>query len=227
MRIATAALTFVLAAFCPVSALEPSITDDPPQFLPASTSVGGANTHAPLRADCDPYSPPPGTLPEGEPSCHDGYVDETNGGCSSDAEVFAPISINTILLGTSGNYNGNTAMDEDWFEVTLTELEEIVFCVCAEFPVSLRLLTPFFPNFPCLELFQLASEEGSAFTTTCIFTTLNPGIYWFVVAPDGMVGAPCDQSEYLMLVGEGTGSGIEDELPGVEYTWGAIKGIYR
>jgi hypothetical protein len=60
--------------------------------------------------------------PEGEPTCYDGYIDDTNGGCGSTPNVFGAIVSGQTICGTSGEYvyEGAPRMDADWYTLFLT-----------------------------------------------------------------------------------------------------------
>ena len=168
----------------------------------------------PLHELCD-LSCPPGAFDEGEPDCYDGYVDETNGGCSVLAWSYP--GLNTFVCGTSGNYNDNTYRDMDWFEVTLTETKTINWCVCAAFPPRLWILDG---REGCAGVYTMATEAGSPEFLCCTTLELEPGTYWFVVSTDGWIGIPCG-SEYVASLFEDGYSPVE------EASWGAIKATYR
>ncbi|MCP3906262.1 MAG: hypothetical protein GY715_21775, partial [Planctomycetes bacterium] len=64
-----------------------------------------------------------GQIPEGEPVCHDGYVDDYNGGYNSEPPVFQDMPCNEVICGTMGTYvtDGVTLRDTDWYRIELTE----------------------------------------------------------------------------------------------------------
>jgi hypothetical protein len=68
---------------------------------------------------CDPCTPL--GIAEGEPTCADGYIDVTNGGCNS----VPPVTTNLIcqpsmqVCGTYGTFNANGTRDTDWYQFTV------------------------------------------------------------------------------------------------------------
>jgi hypothetical protein len=128
--------------------------------------------------------------------CPDGAIDEgeacgadTNGGCNSMPPVFGSIACGDTICGTSWADGGSR--DTDWYELVLSEETQVTFSGTAEFPLVIGIvdtggvpdcalatvLSPFATSDPCL----------TASFTTC----LQPGTYWFFVAPGVFEGFPC------------------------------------
>ena len=76
-------------------------------------------------------------IPEGEPDCGDGYVDNYNGGCSSDPVVFQSINNGDRIGGISGVFVTNDTLfrDTDWYEYTVPANRHLGLTVEADFAV--------------------------------------------------------------------------------------------
>jgi hypothetical protein len=158
---------------------------------------------------------PSGAFDENEPDCHDGYEDETNGGCSALAWSYP--GFNTFICGSNGNYNDNTYRDMDWYEVTLEEPKTVSWCVCADFPPRVWILDG---REGCAGMYTMATEAGFPEFQCCTTLDLEPGTYWFIVSTDGWLGVPCG-SEYVAGLFEEGYSAVEGA------SWGTIKARYR
>jgi len=158
---------------------------------------------------------PPGGFDENEPVCFDGYEDETNGGCSALAWSYP--GLNTVICGTSGNYNDNSYRDMDWYEVTLTEATAVEWCICAEFPARLWILDG---RDGCAGMYTMITDTGAPEVWCCVTLELEPGTYWFIASVDGWIGVPCG-SQYVAGLFE------EGYSPVEELSWGTIKASYR
>ncbi len=132
--------------------------------------------------------------PEGEPPCHDGYVDLYNGGCNW--SVFQSLA-SCVFCGKSGTFinNGYQYRDADWFEIVGTGDTMSVTCT-AEFPVSIWL----FPENDCMFPYEVASgiscEEVGFRRVMSRFEHI-----WFVVVPSAYAGVPCESDYLLRLKG--------------------------
>ncbi|HNQ22071.1 MAG TPA: hypothetical protein PKK06_03155 [Phycisphaerae bacterium] len=138
-------------------------------------------------ADC-----PPGATLEGEPSCHDSYVDETNGGCNSSPYVFQTIACGETYCGESGTYvfNAYNYRDTDWFALDLTTPSVLTWSVWAEFDVQLFIVDAGLGD--CGDYWVLASGSGpSGEWLTLSSACAHAGLYWFWVGPTGFTGVPC------------------------------------
>jgi hypothetical protein len=159
---------------------------------------------------------PAGAFDENEPDCYDGYVDETNSGCSW-PYVFQYPGVNTYICGASGNHSDNTVRDMDWFEIVLDEPTVIEYCVCADFPPRLWIIAA--PD-DCFDYYTFATDAGMPNYWLCMEHELAAGVWYFIVSTDGWLGIPCG-SEYVASIFE------EGVSPVRELSWGTIKGMYR
>jgi hypothetical protein len=175
-------------------------------------TVEEVSIHELCDVDC-----PPGAFDEGEPDCHSGYIDETDPGCNVLPPVFQHPGLNTYVCGTSGNYNGNTWRDVDWFEVTLTETKTLNWCVCAGFEAWICIIDG---REGCDGAYVMAETVAPAEVLSCATHELGAGTYWFVVSTNGWIGVPCG-SEYVASLFEGGYSPVESS------SWGMIKAEYR
>jgi hypothetical protein len=165
----------------------------------------------PCTVDC-----PPDAFDENEPDCYDGYVDETNSGCSW-PYVFQYPGLNTYICGASGNHSDNTVRDMDWFEIVLEETKTIEYCVCADFPPRIWIMAA--PN-DCVDYYTYATEAGETGFRLCMEHELAPGTWYFIVSTDGWINVPCG-SEYVASIFEEGYSPIE------HVSWGVVKALYR
>ena len=171
---------------------------------------------SPFATPCEVVCPA-GAFDEDEPDCYDGYVDETNSGCGGFPPVWQHTGLNTHICGTSGNYDGNTYRDMDWYEFTLDEDKTVEITVCAEFPVRFWLLDG---TGGCEDYTVVLSDAVVAGYLLTTSADLGPGTWWFVVSVDGWLWIPCG-SEYVASLFE------EDYSPVESSSWGTIKAIYR
>ncbi|MFH1681733.1 MAG: hypothetical protein ABIH26_13960 [Candidatus Eisenbacteria bacterium] len=175
---------------------------------------------------------PPSGRPEGEPPCHDGYVDLYNGGCDSAPPVFQAVECDgdpAIYCGKSGSWTvgEDEHIDSDWYEIALSETKTITASVEAEFHVFLSLMdgnaTPG-PD-PCLDPDLLIAEElGSYCQEISITRILEPGTYWIQVRPytfPGPVSCEIFNCYTLTIQGYCGETGAEDG------SWGRVKRRFR
>jgi hypothetical protein len=144
---------------------------------------------------------PPGGLAEGEPECHDAYLDETHGGCDSDPAVFSiiePSDDPITICGQAGTYlfDGGSRRDVDWYEISPDFAGSITLTLEAEFDAQIALVDA---GPGCGDITILADDSGSACETLSIETSLDAGTYWLVVVPGAFEGIPCS-SEYVMTL---------------------------
>jgi hypothetical protein len=150
-------------------------------------------SEAPCALEC-----PLNALQEGEPTCYDGYVDNYNGGCNSDPDVFQVLEpgCGTITVcGTSGVYDGYSTRDTDWFQIALSEQSDLMFCCTAEFPLLIFLLDG---NSGC-DPYIITSATAGECEQACIQYTLGAGTYWLWVGPSEWGDIPCG-SDYVMTL---------------------------
>jgi hypothetical protein len=122
------------------------------------------------------------SFPEGEPTCHDDYDDQYNGGCNSSPHVFQPILAGETVCGESGTYELTRELwsDTDWYELQITEISDITWEGIAEFPLYLIIWDG---NEGCDGMYSLGWR---ATTEICDPLTVSaqdvpPGTYWLWV----------------------------------------------
>jgi hypothetical protein len=121
----------------------------------------------------------PGATPEGEADCA-----SVNGGCNSTPPVFSSIACGEDVCGTA-SWDG-TNRDTDWYQIVVANPTEFTWTVEAEFDVVIGLVLTSPPGNPdcatatALDPFAVA---GSC-TPTSVTVCLQPGTYWWFVAPD-------------------------------------------
>ena len=180
-------------------------------------------------SECD-LECPPGGIDEGEETCHDGYVDQFNGGCGSNPVIFSELGGSSepiVVCGESGNFDGNLSRDTDWYMLHPNCLETTVTaCITAEFDVIMG-----FIDFRegCDGVTGLDSYvQAVACEPACLTDTLPLGHWILWVSTDGWPNAPCGSGYTLTIEGYELCTGVED--PGsstFEASWGTIKGLYR
>ncbi len=134
---------------------------------------------------------------EGEPDCGDDYVDNYNGGCNSDPEVFSNIDDGDMILGTSGTFEVGTSdtRDTDWYEYIATGNEQIEFTAYAEFSAKIYIIDG---TEGCDNLFLEGVDSSLVANDTIqVALTVDPGTYWMWIGPTEFSGWPCPQ-EYTI-----------------------------
>jgi hypothetical protein len=169
-------------------------------------------------------SPPPhldcptGALLEGEPDCHDDYVDTYNGGCESIGWTpICPTEANSaVMCGTSGTYlyQGINRRDTDWFTCTGTGAT-MSASVIAEFPVQLM----FIYGTDCDNL-QYEVETGGMMQPVTLSRYVDAeDEVWIRVCPSQFDGVLCGSTYVLSM------DGIQCEPTPARWTsWGSVKG---
>ncbi len=141
---------------------------------------------------------PEGAIPEGEPQCYDGYVDNYNGGCNSSPYIWQDISCGDTICGTSGVYDANYYRDTDWFRVEVGEGNLTWTCV-AEFPLLIFVIDAGSEN--CVDYTILSYTTVPKCDTATLSLYVTAGVYWLWVGPSDWGNYPCgDQSEYVAWV---------------------------
>jgi hypothetical protein len=122
---------------------------------------------------------PVGGIPEGEPVCAPGYVDEFNGGCDAETVVFSPIALGDTVCGEAGVFEipGDIDTDFDWYEITVGNLE-LVWSVEAEFPVGIWIIDA---NAGCAGAVILDSAGALECDPVSLSLSVDAGTYWLVV----------------------------------------------
>ncbi|MCC6477332.1 hypothetical protein IT157_09790 [bacterium] len=134
---------------------------------------------------CDPCPEcPPGARPEGEP-CPMYQTDYYNGGCYSSPPSATPVACGDTICGFSFYHD---LPDHDFYELTITSRDTVVWCVEADFPVFAAIYSPD-PN--CVNLIPWAQGNAPECVPLCLVTCLPPGTYWLYVRPMVPTGAIC------------------------------------
>jgi hypothetical protein len=167
---------------------------------------------------------PAGASLEGEPDCHDGYVDQFNGGCNSTPPVFSsvpcsPTGETITICGTSGTYDDAAYRDTDWYELNITETNTITFMCTAMFPLAIFMIDG---NNGCEGLTILEYGTAGIFETATLTHTFLPGTYWLWVGPSSFTDIDCG-TLYVMTVTGYTSSTSPTEAG----TWGEVKQAFR
>jgi hypothetical protein len=125
---------------------------------------------------------PPGGVAEGEPVCHDDYVDRFNGGCDATPVQFSPISFCETVCGESGVFLSGVEFvaDYDWYELNVTTASELVWEVEGEFPVGAWIVDG---RAGCEGATVMASDWRYECEPFSLDVSVAPGIYWLVVGP--------------------------------------------
>lgn len=143
---------------------------------------------------CDSGCPPGGTA-EGEPDCHDDYLDITNSGCGGDPIVFTPITCNETVCGKSGTFlfGSSQYRDTDWYQIELPVATTLEWRVCADFPALIVIIDA--NQGGCYNPVFLDYDMPSAGTWGSCTASVSAGTYWLYVSPSVFEGVPCG-SEY-------------------------------
>jgi hypothetical protein len=170
---------------------------------------------------------PPGAPEEGEPECYDGYVDHFNGGCQSEPEAFSylcpnPGGATVERCGTSGTFQtmGSDYRDTDWYEVAVTEPNDLTICAMGEFPLELVLMDGSLGCSAPPEIID--SFFADPYEQGCASASVEPGTYWIFVSPSIFSGVGCGSLYYLTVDGF---TGVPSPVEGT--TWGALKGLFK
>jgi hypothetical protein len=159
---------------------------------------------------------PPGGIPEGEPDCFDGSVDEYNTGCNADPPlepIWSEISCDDTICGKAGAFlvdpddpEGPVARDTDWYRFYVTEPSVVEMGAVAEFPLQLL----FFDRTVSCDDYNYTGGSVGRCDTMRITETLLPGEYWLwagssTFPPDLEEGIDCDGlgrlgNDYVMWV---------------------------
>jgi hypothetical protein len=180
-------------------------------------------------SECEPECPPE-AVEEGEGPCHDGYIDQFNGGCGSNPVIFSELGGSNeqiIICGESGNFDANMSRDTDWYMLHPNCLETTVTaCITAEFDVMMG-----FIDFRegCDGVYGLDSfVQAEACQPACLTATLPLGHWIIWVSTDGWENVPCGSDYTLVLDGYELCTGINGaDSRTIEASWGTIKGLYR
>jgi len=187
--------------------------------------------YAPCLVEC-----PPGSLPENEPSCEDGYVDHFNGGCGSDPPVFQSLEAQSQgcanLCGRSCAYTtgGELRYDEDWYEITAVggESHPVVFEVQTEFSCVISALAG-----TCQDPVLIEARDLGPCEPGTISFPAQPGQRFMLGIRSTDPGGGCYPfGEYVLQVcGIQDGPTSDIAVPPDPFiqasSWGRIKARYR
>ncbi|MCP3902766.1 MAG: hypothetical protein GY715_03940 [Planctomycetes bacterium] len=137
---------------------------------------------------------PPGHMPEGEPDCFDGYVDEFNGGLNSTPPVFSPITCEAAICGRFGTFvtGGSPLRDTDWYALTLDEPCTVTWQASASVGHVITTL-----DAAGFTVGQFAvSTAGESISVT---NALAAGDWYFFISTAAFSDVPCDSSYVASL----------------------------
>ncbi|MFH1747205.1 MAG: hypothetical protein ABIG44_09205 [Planctomycetota bacterium] len=139
------------------------------------------------------YPDPCPCMEEGEPYCHDEYVDNYNGGCNSDPPVFSYISCGEKVCGTGGTflYQGLNYRDTDWYEIWVDEITEISWSAQGMSPQQIAIIQPGPAADPCLDFVVLAMAYSNECEPVTVSAIVPPGNYWLFAATNAYSGWSC------------------------------------
>ena len=164
-------------------------------------------------------------VPEGEPTCYDGYDDVFNSGCNGTGFPFSiqPVG-NTTICGESGVYDfgGSTYRDTDWYQIY----------PCGGVPISITVEAEFGVLFGFVEgIGDCVAPAFYSYTTAaeCTPTTLTEYLpnqpFAIFVSTDSWDTSYLCGSEYSLTI-EGYTEHC-DPTPVENTTWTTIKSLYR
>ena len=163
--------------------------------------------------------------PEGEPTCHDDYDDNYNGGCNSDPHIFSiqPVG-NTTICGESGVYDfgGSTYRDTDWYQIYPCGGVPISITVEAEFGVLFGFVAGIGD---CVAPAFYDYTTAAQCTPTTLTTILPYEPFAIFVSTDSWDPAYVCGCEYSLTI-EGYTEHC-DPTPVEDTTWSTIKSLYR
>lgn len=164
-------------------------------------------------------------VPEGEPTCYDGYDDHYNGGCNAVPPIFTiqPVG-NTTICGESGvfDFGGSTYRDTDWYQIYPCGGTEISITVEAEFGVLFGFVTG---------IGDCVAPAFGDYTTAppCTPTTVTSILPYepiaIFVSTDAWDLSYVCGSEYSLTI-EGYTEHC-DPTPVESMSWGRVKSLYR
>jgi len=171
-------------------------------------------------------SPPPcdlvcpdGALLEGEPDCHDGYVDVYNSGCNgSGYQAIAPQANNAaVLCGKSGVYDGAGSRDTDWFLCYGIGANMTATCT-AEFPLQLI----FIYGTDCNNLlYDLTTSADCVSSSLTRYVAAGTPVWIWVGSSEFSSDWSCGLEYILEMSGIGTPPTATEAT-----SWSAVKSLY-
>ena len=164
-------------------------------------------------------------VPEGEPTCYDGYDDEYNGGCHSNTWSFIPATASPgVYCGESGvyAYSSMTYRDTDWYLVYPCGGVPITATIEAEFP-ALLIYVDLRGGCANMDVYSYASADACVVTSLTEYLPL--GQFAVFVAPsEWSLEYECG-TEYSLTI-EGYTEHC-DPTPVEGMNWGRVKALYR
>jgi len=130
-----------------------------------------------------------GDIPEGEPDCANGYIDNFNGGCNSTPNVFGSVDCGQVICGRYGTFlssSGTNFRDTDWYRFTIPVASNVSWSARGEAATRLFIMQGTCP----------AVTLGTAVAPACqnVTVSLNnlaAGTYFVFVGTDVFTGVPC------------------------------------
>lgn len=170
--------------------------------FPASTCVdgwtestcateGGVFAGADTTCADDPcFACQPGDTLEGEPPCHDGYIDTYNGGCNSQPPVFQPIACGETICGAGGTFDDGWTRDTDWYQVQILEPTILTWHIEeAEFNLMGYVIDG---TYGCGAYGIIAGVYVPAGGSGSVGVAVEPGVYWLWIGATGFFEViPC------------------------------------
>lgn len=177
--------------------------------------------HVPCVIEC-----PPGAMPEGEPDCYDGYIDQYNAGCSMLFPKFQGIEPSCdpiVICGTTGvfMFGSLTYRDSDWFELNLAEGAYVCFAGDAEIPAYYMIIDG---RSGCSGL-QIAVYEiaGPCAPMSGFCPFCDTGTWWMWVGSTAWdLSYTCGSIYWMEITGY-----VGGPSPAASTTWGTIKELFR
>ncbi|MBN2565899.1 MAG: hypothetical protein JXB46_09330 [Candidatus Eisenbacteria bacterium] len=164
-------------------------------------------------------------IDENEPTCHYGYVDVYNGGCSTESYLPVPVSQEPLIIcGESGVFDSPEGVlrDADWYLINPCGGVPITVTVEAEFDVLLMFIDM---RGGCENMEPYGYVQTNACEPAVLTEYLPLGQFAIFVAPDEwLLDYECGV-EYSMTI-EGY---TEDchPTPVEARSWGSMKALYR
>jgi hypothetical protein len=175
---------------------------------------------------------PAGGVPEGEPDCYEGYVDNYNGGCNSSPfpvfQVLEPSADPIVICGRTGSFDFGTFTyrDTDWFQLDLTAPAGICLAGDCGIPAFFYILDGR-EGCPGSEIVAAASV-GPCDPMSGLCAYCDPGTWWVWVGPadSGLWG--CGHPYWMEITGYVPDpSSVPEAGLDRETTWGRVKGLFR
>jgi len=162
-------------------------------------------------------------VPEGEPTCYDGYEDHYNGGCNSTPHCYSyastsPDGVTHCGEGGVYEYNGSTYRDTDWYLMAVwSDTASFSITVEAEFGVLFGFVDGLCDN-PAFYSYTTADECTPITLTEC----LPWGYYAIFVSTDSWDPEYECGIEYSLTI-----EGYSPFVPVDALSWGRVKSLYR